>query len=145
VINQTDLVENSDGEDKLGQAMINLSVYQDWGAVDIFVLPSLNEGISNTILEAMSTGIPVVATAVGGNPELVEDGVTGRLFEPGDVGCLTNILRDYIQDPALSHRHGKAGRRRVVSDFSIESMTDAYESLYQSNRDLDSAARSWAQ
>jgi sugar transferase (PEP-CTERM/EpsH1 system associated) len=114
-------------------------------SIDIFVLPSLNEGISNTILEAMSTGIPVVATAVGGNPELVEDGVTGRLFEPGDVGCLTNILRDYIQDPALSHRHGKAGRRRVVSDFSIESMTDAYESLYQSNRDLDSAARSWAQ
>ena len=66
---------------------------------DVFVLPSLNEGISNTILEAMATGLPVVAGRVGGNPELVADGVTGRLYDPADPpassrrSCPTSQIR----------------------------------------------------
>src|SRR5262249_2906904 len=81
---------------------------------DIFVLPSLSEGVSNTILEAMASGIPVVATAAGGNPELVWDGYCGRLFAPGDVPALARLLADYVADPLLRGAHGAAARRVVV-------------------------------
>ncbi|HXG03929.1 MAG TPA: glycosyltransferase, partial [Candidatus Binatia bacterium] len=70
-------------------------------ALDVFTLPSIAEGISNTILEAMATGLPVVATRVGGNPELVEDGVTGRLVEPRRPEALAQALLDYLNDPVL--------------------------------------------
>ena len=78
--------------------------------VDVFVLPSLAEGISNTVLEAMATGLPVVATRVGGNVELVEDGDNGALFEPGDVASLKGLLARYVDDPAMRRRHGERSR-----------------------------------
>jgi glycosyltransferase involved in cell wall biosynthesis len=96
-------------------------------AMDMFVLPSLGEGISNTILEAMSTGLPVVATAVGGNTELVVSGETGTLFEPGDSASLARILMDYATDPARILREGVAARARVERDFSLAHMTAAYQ------------------
>ncbi len=100
--------------------------------MDAFVLPSIAEGMSNTILEAMASGIPVLATRVGGNPELVLDGVTGALFEPRDVDALRALLEFYRGDRALRARHGNAGRDRALSRHSLRVMTRAYEELYVS-------------
>jgi sugar transferase (PEP-CTERM/EpsH1 system associated) len=97
---------------------------------DVFALPSMNEGISNTILEAMATGLPVVAGSVGGNPELVVDGVTGRLYDPGGPDTLEQAVLPYLTDPALRRVHGTAGRERVVQNFSLDAMVGRYLALY---------------
>jgi sugar transferase (PEP-CTERM/EpsH1 system associated) len=99
--------------------------------MDVFVLPSLGEGISNTILEAMSTGLPVVATDVGGNPELVTPGETGALFTPGAAEALAKTLLDYAADPARIDREGRAARVRIERDFSLERMVDRYRAVYR--------------
>ena len=98
---------------------------------DIFVLPSLAEGISNTILEAMATGLPVVATDVGGNGELVEDGRTGRLIPRANPKVLADEIVRYAGDTALRRSHGAAGRVRVEREFSLEVMAGSYSTLYQ--------------
>jgi sugar transferase (PEP-CTERM/EpsH1 system associated) len=97
---------------------------------DVFVLPSHNEGISNTILEAMATGLPVVATRVGGNPELVSDGATGCLYDPADPDGLESALLPYLRDATLRRTHGSAGRARVVQDFSLSAMVRRYLEMY---------------
>jgi len=99
---------------------------------DIFVLPSLAEGISNTILEAMASGLPVVATQVGGNPELVLPGVTGCLVPPGEPEAITRAIKRYLAEPELMRAHGRAGRERVESRFSIRTMVGEYLELYDS-------------
>jgi sugar transferase (PEP-CTERM/EpsH1 system associated) len=99
-------------------------------AIDIFVLPSRNEGMSNTLLEAMASGLPVVATRVGGNPELVEDRRSGFLFEPGDVRTLVAILERIASDTNLREECGQAARSRAIENFSFEAMIRRYESLY---------------
>jgi sugar transferase (PEP-CTERM/EpsH1 system associated) len=101
-------------------------------ALDVFVLPSRAEGMSNTILEAMATGLPVVATDVGGNPELVESEVTGRLVPSGDPGALEAALRAYVTDSYLRSLQGKAGRERVLEHFSLDRMAQAHGDLYTS-------------
>ncbi|MFZ5504358.1 MAG: TIGR03088 family PEP-CTERM/XrtA system glycosyltransferase [Pseudomonadota bacterium] len=100
-------------------------------ALDVFVLPSLNEGISNTLLEAMATGAPVLASAVGGNPELLEDGVAGHTFAPRDVEGLAALIERYVADPDLRSAHGAAARRRAERDFSLRAMVAAYGDLYR--------------
>jgi glycosyltransferase involved in cell wall biosynthesis len=100
-------------------------------AMDVFALASRNEGISNTILEAMATGLPVVASRVGGNPELVVDGGTGRLFQAGDVDALAAALAEYLGDPALRAAHGEAGRDRCLERFSVDAMVRAYEDVWR--------------
>jgi sugar transferase (PEP-CTERM/EpsH1 system associated) len=100
-------------------------------AMDVFVLSSLGEGISNTILEAMSTGLPVLATAVGGNPELVDAGRTGVLFEPGDQATLAGTLLDYAADPQRRAWEGAAARARIERDFSLARMAAAYQAVYE--------------
>ncbi len=99
-------------------------------SLDIFVLPSLNEGISNTILEAMASGVPVLATAAGGNMELVEDKVNGRLFSPGDSDALSRLLLDYVLDPSLRKAHGQAARAIAVERFSLDAMVSSYAAVY---------------
>ena len=99
--------------------------------IDVFVLPSLSEGISNTLLEAMASGVPALATSVGGNPELVQEGLTGRLFQPGDVPALSRLLDDYLTHPALRLAHGAAARRVAVERFSLPAMVAHYQSVYQ--------------
>jgi glycosyltransferase involved in cell wall biosynthesis len=98
--------------------------------LDLFVLPSLAEGISNTILEAMASALPVIATRVGGNVELVEDGVTGRLVPASDSVQLGEALLAYVRDRALLRRHGSAGRQQAEQRFSLDGMVARYESLY---------------
>jgi glycosyltransferase involved in cell wall biosynthesis len=99
--------------------------------LDVFVLPSIAEGISNTILEAMATGVPVVATRTGGNPELVEDAVTGMLVPVGRPEALAEALRAYVTDPHLRALHGKAARQRVLEEFALGRMARRYADLYQ--------------
>ncbi len=98
---------------------------------DVFVLPSLNEGISNTLLEAMATGLPIVATRVGGNVELIIDGETGVLVDAGNAGQVTAALERYVASPGLARSHGEAGLRRARTAFSIASMLAAYDGLYR--------------
>ena len=97
---------------------------------DLFVLPSLGEGISNTILEAMATGLPVVATRVGGNPELVDDGVTGQLVPRQAPEVLAKAIGEYLRDPARRKDHGARARARAIRLFSLSAMREAYADLY---------------
>ncbi len=99
-------------------------------AMDVFVLPSLSEGMSNTLLEAMASSLPVVATRVGGNPELVEEERSGWFFEPGDVVALAAILERIGRDSNLLQEFGQAARRRAVEHFSLEGMIGSYHNLY---------------
>ena len=109
-------------------------------ALDVFVLPSIGEGISNAILEAMATGLPVIATRVGGNSELVRDGLTGRLIEPRRPEVLTQTLTAYFDEPALARSHGAAGRERAVGEFGLERMLAGYTALYRQYAALEPRA-----
>jgi sugar transferase (PEP-CTERM/EpsH1 system associated) len=99
-------------------------------AMDLFVLPSLREGISNTILEAMATGLPVVATRVGGNPELVDAGNTGELVRHSDPVSMAGAIDSYFRKPEKGLKHGTEGRYRVETKFSIEAMVEGYLKTY---------------
>lgn len=96
----------------------------------LFVLPSLSEGISLTLLEAMARGLPVVATNVGGNPEVVDAGATGLLVPPGDAKALAESIVELLTDMARCQRMGATGRQRVENYFDICKMTARYETLY---------------
>jgi len=100
-------------------------------AMEVFVLPSLNEGISNTLLEAMASGLPILATRVGGNVELIDEGVEGSFFAPGDVAGLSDKLAAYARAPDLRQRHGDAARLRAERQFSLSAMMDAYAGVYE--------------
>jgi len=99
--------------------------------MDIFVLPSLWEGMPNAALEAMAVGLPVVATAIGGTPEVVVDGVTGLLIPPGDPDALAQSIAHLLCDPDLRCRMGQAGRERVVNHFSVGRMVEQTTRLYE--------------
>jgi glycosyltransferase involved in cell wall biosynthesis len=98
--------------------------------IDISVLPSLSEGLSNTLLESMAAGVPVIATKVGGTPELVEDGSTGLLVPPRDPGALSQSMTLMLDNPGTARRLGEAGRDHVLSRFSIDKMVADTQSLY---------------
>lgn len=98
--------------------------------LDCFVLPSLAEGVSNTILEAMASALPVIATDVGGNGELVESGRTGQLVEPADIDAMAKKIAAYAIDPRRARVAGAAGRAVVERRFSLEAMTQSYQDLY---------------
>ncbi len=104
------------------------------GGMHCFVLPSLAEGISNTILEAMACGLPVVATNVGGNAELVQDGRTGLLVAAGDVDAMAHALIRLHDSPDLQQGMGNEARREVESRFSMAAMVGAYQALYDRER-----------
>jgi len=100
--------------------------------MDLFVLPSIAEGISNTILEAMAVGLPVVASRAGGNRELVAEGENGFLFSIGDDRELASIIVDYINKPEMRLEHGSNSRSRTKTNFSLARMVREYEALYHS-------------
>lgn len=97
---------------------------------DIFALPSLSEGMSNTLLEAMAVGLPPVASRVGGNPELIEEGGCGLLVEPGAVEALAACLKQLAERPPWRLTLGGNARRRIECCFSLQRMLDAYSELY---------------
>jgi sugar transferase (PEP-CTERM/EpsH1 system associated) len=99
-------------------------------SMDLFVLPSLTEGSSNTILEAMASGLPVVATAVGGNGDLVQAGQTGMLVPPMTPSMLAGAIGEYCSNPGLAERHGVLARRAVLSHYSLPAMADGYLAVY---------------
>jgi len=99
-------------------------------AMDVFVLASLGEGMSNTLLEAMASGLPVLATNVGGNPEIIVDNANGSLFTPGDTQWLADRLHVLACDPALIHQLGTAARNHAIESFSLSRMLDTYRSFY---------------
>jgi L-malate glycosyltransferase len=100
--------------------------------VDLSVLPSLSEGLSNSLLEAMAARVPVVATNVGGNPEVVLDGRTGLLVPPRDPDALANAMSRILQSPETAKKFGDAGYDRVKSQFSLEATLRRTEDLYMS-------------
>lgn len=99
---------------------------------DVFCLPSSMEGLPLVVLEAMAHGKPVVATRVGGTPELVADGETGLLVEPGDEDALAGALGELLRDPERARHMGEAGRARVRAEFDADALTARVLSLYTS-------------
>ena len=99
---------------------------------DVFVLPSLGEGVSNTILEAMASGLPIIATAVGGNGELVSNGVNGLLTPAGDINALANALVDLVTDTQKRQAMGRASLGLVASGFSWSRTVEQYQAVYDS-------------
>lgn len=107
----------------------------EWlNAFDAFVLPSLSEGMSNTLLEAMAVGIACVATAVGGNVEVVENGRSGLFVRPGDVAGIRDCLVRLACVEELRHRLGWYARERIISEFSLDRALRRYEEMYCSLR-----------
>ena len=101
-------------------------------AMDVFVLPSLGEGLPLTILEAMATGLPVIATTVGGVPELVREGTTGLLFPPRNAEALAQAIITLIEDPSLRHSMGRTAETHIRQNFSWQGTIDSYLALYDS-------------
>lgn len=101
--------------------------------MDVLVFSSTREGLSIAMLEAMAAGVPVVATSVGGNPELIESGDSGFLVPSGDAAAIAARVSDLLLDPALMQRVSAAARRRVEERFSLATMVAAYETLYGGN------------
>ena len=110
--------------------------YQDdvapfYAAFDALVLPSANEGTPVSAIEALAGGRPVVATRVGGVPDVVRDGVDGFLVEPGDVDALADRLGQLAADPELARRMGEAGRARVLERYSVKRLVGDVDDLYR--------------
>jgi glycosyltransferase involved in cell wall biosynthesis len=104
----------------------------DWlRAIHIFVLPSRSEALSNALMEAMACGCPVVASSVGGNPELVRNAETGLLFESGDAAGLAHALQTLIENDALRRRLAEAGSNFVRERFSIRASAQRMGEIYE--------------
>ena len=109
-----------------------------FAAADLFVLPSRNEGVPRVILEAMASGLPVVATNVGGVSEAIDDGKTGFLIPPDDTHALTTRISSLLDDPHLVGRVGSAARRNIATEYEREANIRAYAQLIS---DLACAAK----
>lgn len=101
---------------------------------DVFVQTSIVEGMSNTILEAMASGLPIVTTATGGNPELVINQDNGILVPVGHVKKLAEALGTYVMNPGLRRIHGSSSRRRAANEFDLTLMANRYAELYETTR-----------
>ena len=102
-----------------------------YALMDVFVHPSLRDGMPNAVLEAMACGRPVVGSTAGGIPDLVRDGVEGLLVPPGDATALASAVQELLDDPARAGRLGEAARLRAQRDFTPEAETRRYASVYR--------------
>ncbi|MEZ5501977.1 MAG: TIGR03088 family PEP-CTERM/XrtA system glycosyltransferase [Halioglobus sp.] len=125
-----ELVQSLSLQDVVWLAGDRQDVPQLLQTMDVFVLPSLGEGISNTVLEALASGLPVIATAVGGNIELVEEGFNGSLFPVADHLALADVLHSMLQKDAERSRLGANARQRVCQQFDWDRTVNDYLSLY---------------
>jgi glycosyltransferase involved in cell wall biosynthesis len=105
-----------------------------YAAADVFVLPSVSEGLSNALLEAMSSGLAVLGSRVGGTADAVVDGVSGLLFDPGDPGGPDLCIRRLLDSPELVRRLGRAARETAEGRFSLERAAESYLRLYRGER-----------
>lgn len=114
----------------------------EWLAtMDVFAMPSLSEGLPLSLLEAMSSGVPVVVTDVGGMPEVVQDGETGFVVPPGNVGALADRISFLLGDPARAARMGVAARELVADRFQLDRMVAQYRDLYSRAARREDCAR----
>jgi glycosyltransferase involved in cell wall biosynthesis len=134
--------EKGEEEVKLNKQVENLGIadnvrFLGWrpdvdeimGCFDIFVLPSLNEGMGRVLVEAMATGLPIVASRVGGIPDLVKHGENGLLIPPADEGALERAISDLLNDKARRKRMGETGKK-MCRPYSVEAMVDKIDNLY---------------
>jgi glycosyltransferase involved in cell wall biosynthesis len=117
--------------DKIHFAGFQSDVRLCLSAMDCVALTSRSEGLPIALLEAMAMGKPVVATRVGGIPEVVEDGVTGLLVPPDNPDSIAGALQALLGDPARRQQMGRAGRRRVLEQFDLNSSVEAFQQLYE--------------
>jgi glycosyltransferase involved in cell wall biosynthesis len=101
-------------------------------AADVFVLPSVAEGMSNSLLEAMATGLPCIASKIGGNVDLLEDGPSGLLVPLNDPQGWAEAILRLLDDPEFARSLGQEALRRVESEFALPIVVDRYETLYRS-------------
>ncbi len=99
-------------------------------AMDLFVLPSYAEGVPQAVMQASSCGIPVLSTNVGGIPEIVENGVTGKLIQPGNLDALANSIQQILENRSMRERWGTEGRKLAVKNFGSEKMLDRMEQVF---------------
>jgi glycosyltransferase involved in cell wall biosynthesis len=99
-------------------------------AADLFVLPSATEGLSNSMLEALSTGLPVLATSVGGTPDVISHDVNGYLIPPDDLEALKSGLSTLLADESLRARLGREARQSILQNFSLDSIAIQLNTLY---------------
>jgi glycosyltransferase involved in cell wall biosynthesis len=132
---ERDQLEQLAGELRLMHDCLFAGYQEDVGpffaAFDAFVLPSANEGTPVTAIESLASGCPVVATRVGGVPDVVEEGVDGFMVEPGDLDALADRLARLAADPELRARMGAAGRERVLPRYGVERLIDDVDGLYR--------------
>jgi glycosyltransferase involved in cell wall biosynthesis len=100
--------------------------------IDIFLLPSLSEGTSMTLLEAMSYSKPSIATSVGGTPEIITHDSTGILIDNEDEQGLVRAIDKLVKDPSMREQFGRSARQEYEKHFTIESMSEQYQKLYRS-------------
>ena len=106
-------------------------IHRYYAIMDLSALTSFSEGLSITLLESMRCGVPVVATRVGGNPEVVVDGVTGYLVPPGDVSSFASKTVELLRDKDLRRRMGEEARRRVERHFLLQDVASRYLEIYK--------------
>ena len=111
-------------------------IHRYYAVMDVSVLTSFSEGLSITLLESMRCGLPVIATRVGGNPELVRDGITGYLVPPGDVSSFAEKTVRLLQDKKMRSQMGKEGRLRSIREYRLEDVTYRYLALYEELIDM---------
>ncbi len=97
--------------------------------LDLLVLPSFTEGLPNVVLEAYAAGVPVVATAVGGTPEIIDDGINGYLVQPGDAAALASRITDMLSNPVGRREMGLHGQQKIKEQFCFASRAREYEQL----------------
>jgi glycosyltransferase involved in cell wall biosynthesis len=99
-------------------------------AADLFVLPSVAEGMSNSLLEAMASALPCIVSGIGGNTDLITDGQSGRLVFEATAPAWSKTILELLDDPAVARRLGAAARHRVDEEFALRVVVDRYLELY---------------
>ena len=128
--NLEDLRQKLGLQDRVSFMGLRADAHQIYGAMDLYVQSSASEGLPNSVLEAMSHGVPVVATAVGGTPEAVVSGATGLVVRPGSPQALAEAMLRVLTDQRVRREMGARGRQRVVECFLLSRMVRDYENIY---------------